>query len=258
MKNSTLIRRVVYFILGIVFIYLAWFLYSLYLSNSLIFPSPNKTLATVFDLFTKSNTYLILLSTLYRLLLSLLFSFLIATSLSILASLYYRVEYFLKPIISILRSVPLACLIVVILVIFGITKSPIIIVTIMLIPIIYENLLSGYKNINIDLISTLKLESDINFKIYRKVIFAELIPSFKTSFVQTLGLGIKVLVMAEFICLTTYSIGKEVYNAKNNLEYDVVLAWAIILVTVVLTTEIITKYIIKRRKEHVYNKQKQI
>ena len=66
--------------------------------------------------------------------------------------------------------------------------------------------------------------------------------SIKTSLLQSLGLGIKVLVMAEYLSQTRNSIGEELYLAKVNLAYDEVFAWTILLIILALIFEVFIKH----------------
>jgi ABC-type nitrate/sulfonate/bicarbonate transport system permease component len=57
-----------------------------------------------------------------------------------------------------------------------------------------------------------------------------------------LGLGIKVLVMAEYLSQTQNSIGNELYLAKTNIEFSEVFAWSFILIIIALFFELIINH----------------
>jgi ABC-type nitrate/sulfonate/bicarbonate transport system permease component len=64
----------------------------------------------------------------------------------------------------------------------------------------------------------------------------------RTSLLQSLGLGIKVLVMSEYLAQTQQSIGNELYMAKTNIEFSEVFAWSFILITIALLFELIINH----------------
>jgi NitT/TauT family transport system permease protein len=64
---------------------------------------------------------------------------------------------------------------------------------------------------------------------------------------QSAGLGIKVLVMAEFLAQTRNSIGNQLYLAKVNLEYDRVFAWTILLIIIAVILEFLIEYYVRKR-----------
>lgn len=237
MKSSMHIKKIFTYILSILFIYLIWLLYSLYVNNSLVFPSPNKVLIKFFQLLIEKDTYIVLFWTFTRFITALILSFLIGLILGILAGFFKWLENFLHPIITILRSLPLASIVVLIMVLIGLSNSPMIITSIMLIPIIYQAVLNGVKNIDPDLTDVWKLDSNLNILVIRKVIIPQSKPFIKTALSQSIGLGYKVLIMAEFICQTSNSIGKSLVTAKNNIQYGEVMAWSIILIAIVIILE---------------------
>ncbi len=248
MKVFTHINKYKFYILSFLFIYLAWFLYSKYFNNTLVFPGPNKTLKTFFALFSKEKNYTILFCTFYRFIISILISMLIGTFLGVISGIFKTIEEFLHPIMVGLRTLPLASVIVFIMVVFGISNSPVIISCLMIIPIIYQAILEGVKDIDKDLMEVWKLDSNMNFMIVRRVILPQVGVFIKTALIQAIGLCFKVLIMAEFICQTNNSIGKKLVTAKNNVMYNEVFAWSLLLVIVVIILELLLKKITKEKR----------
>ena len=120
----------------------------------------------------------------------------------------------------------------------------------LLFPIIYQAELDGVKNIDPLLIDVLKLESDAtNTNVLKLVYFPLSIPFLRTALIEAVGLGFKVLVVAEYIAQTKVSIGKEIYYAKINLEFTDVFAWTIMLLVFVLLIEYIVEKLLSPRSE---------
>ena len=189
--------------------------------------------------------------TIYMTVVSTFFSYLLGVPLGVALSVTKKggiassptFNYVAGWIVNILRSVPLASIIVIIIVILDFNKSPYVITLIMLIPIIYEAFLNGILNLDKDLMDVWKLESNMNEKVLINIIFPLAKPFITTAFIQSVGLGIKVLIMAEFICNTNNSIGKALVNSANYLEYDNVFAWTILAILFVIIIENIPKLI---------------
>ncbi|MFA7106710.1 MAG: hypothetical protein WC154_05365, partial [Candidatus Izemoplasmatales bacterium] len=72
----------------------------------------------------------------------------------------------------------------------------------------------------------------------------------ETSILQSLGLGIKVIVMAEYLGQTQNSIGNNLYLAKINIEYSEVFAWTILLIIFALLFE----FLISRTRKIIIKK----
>ena len=100
----------------------------------------------------------------------------------------------------------------------------------MVFPLIYQATEEGMRNIDHQLIDVYRLEAH-DLKLSFRYLYIPLIkPYILLSFLQSFGLGLKVLVMAEYLAQTKHSMGQALYLAKTNLNYDEVFAWTVILV----------------------------
>lgn len=256
MKNSILKNKYFISLLSLIGLFLVFYLVYKTIDNPIIFPSPITSLQTFFTLLSKTKTYVIIGYTFLRLIISLLISFLIGASLGILAGRFVIIMHFLKPWMVIFRSTPLASIIVLLMIILGMDKSPYVICMLMLVPVIYEAFLNGILNLDKELMKVWRLDTKFNARILGCVILPMSKPFIKTAFSQSVGLGIKVLVMAEFICYTPNSIGKALGQAANNLEYDLVFAWSILAILLVICIDFFPKIINKllvKDKTNSYN-----
>ncbi len=241
MQTTSISKKIIIYFISISVIILLLYLLCYVVDNTIIFPTPTTILEAFFNLLKTKETYIIIGSTLLRLLISLIISFIIGATLGVLAGKFNFLNLFLRPFITIFRSLPLASIIVIIMIILGFNKSPYIICMLMLIPIIYEAFLNGTLNLNKELMEVWRLESNFNERVIFKIIFPLSKPFIKTAYTQSVGLGIKVLVMAEFICGTKNSIGRALTNSANYLEYDKVFAWSLIAIILVIIVENIPK-----------------
>ena len=55
---------------------------------------------------------------------------------------------------------------------------------------------------------------------------------------QGISLGVKVMVMAEYICSLNNSIGLIINNAKLELDFSTILAWLILLVVLIIIFDV--------------------
>lgn len=248
MKVSTIKKSSLYLssiITLILIIYLVYFL----VGNNVIFPSPIEVVKAFLGLFRDLDTYVVIGYTFLRLIIVIGLSFLIGSILGILASKFEGCYLFLKPIMNILRTVPVVAVVVIILMLIGKVVTPYIICFLVLVPLIYENFYAGIKSLDKDLMEVWTLESSFNFKVIKRIIMPLAKPFISASFNQSVGLGLKVLVMAEFICYTPNSIGRKLTLEANYLRYDNVFAWTLFLFIFVLVIESIVKLVFKDRKD---------
>ena len=126
--------------------------------------------------------------------------------------------------------------------------APYYIVGVVVLPVVYEAILIGLENINKDVLDEIKLSTGITPKVIFNIHFPMIFPAILTAIIQSVGLGLKVLVMAEYISQPNYSIGNEfVYYKDIALEMEYLYAWSIILILFVLSVEILISYISHRK-----------
>jgi NitT/TauT family transport system permease protein len=213
-------------------------------------PDPIHVIKRFLEMLVLKETYVVVFTSLSRLLLSLLFATFLGTILGLLSGTHSKVEAFLKPLVVTIRTLPVISIIIVILIIFGNTVTLYIISLLLLFPIVYQAELDGVKSIDPLLIDVLKLECDAtNTDVLKLVYFPLSIPFLRTALIEAVGLGFKVLVVAEYIAQTKVSIGKEIYMAKVNLEFTDVFAWTLMLLVFVLLIEVTVEKLLSPRTE---------
>lgn len=232
-------------ILSVVIVIVLWQLTSLRWNHVSFYPTPFKVLKELVNLLTDGQTYIILLTSFKRLFIALAVSTVFGTFFGLFAGLHYQVAALLKPIVVALRTIPVISIVVILLMMYGNVASLYIIIFLLIFPIIYQSQLDGIRNIDGVLLEVLKLDCDkCSFPAVRMVFFPLALPHLRTGILQSIGLGIKVLVMAEFIAQTKISIGREMIASKNLLNYSNIFAWTLILVFFVLIVEhYVNKYI---------------
>lgn len=237
--NSIIKDKKSYYVLGILFIFVVWGILSVSFKNDYIVPSIDLTFKALADLFVTKSTYEILGYTLLRLIFSVGVCFILGVLLAVFSSISYRFKAFVKPLIVLLKTLPIAVIIIMLLIMFTKEYAPLYIVGVVVFPIIYEATLAGLENIDSNIRDEIKMLSNNNFTVVRKVYLPLTFPYIMTSIIQSIGLGLKVLVMAEYISQPKYSIGNELVFYINDVSMEYVYAWSIILIVFVLIFELI-------------------
>ena len=251
-KHTQLTKRTrrISALISVVFLYVLWYAISRYIDNNLpynlVLPNPNLVITKVFNLLGKSSTYAIIFASFSRLFIALVFSFLAAIIVGTAASLSPAFEGFMRPYVSSVRAIPVASMLVVILLWIGAKNAPIVICAMVVFPLFYEMILESIKNMEQSFVEVISLDSDFTFFAFRKVYLPAILNNLFISFVQSIGLGFKVLVMSELIAYTEDSIGKKIYTSKLNLDIEGVFAWTIIIIVIVMLIEQIFR-LVKRK-----------
>ena len=233
---STSSKHTLFFLLGIFSILLVWFILTLFNEN-IFFPGIDEVIIDLGKLVSDGNNLLIILYTLLKITILIIGSFVISF---ILAVLSYKVSYirsFISPMIAIMRSTPVASVILILILLVGSRYAPFIISLLVIIPIAYENIYSAFANIDVEIIDETKLVSNINLKIIFTVFIPITINYLISSLLTCFGLTLKVLVMSEVLTQGNMTIGGSIQLAKATIDLTRVFSWSIILIIIVLIVE---------------------
>ncbi|XFA98301.1 ABC transporter permease [Candidatus Izemoplasma sp. B36] len=229
-------------ILSIFFIFLVWVIAGAIVDNSLLLPKPIDVIVAFGKIFIETDSLSVILFTILRLLVGVLIASIFGLLLGVLAGFKNSFATFFNPLVTILRTVPVISITVILLIIFGFSLTPYIITFLMLFPLIYQGTYGAITNIDSELIDVYKLEDDNFWSGLMHCYFPLISKNIRTSLLQSLGLGIKVLVMAEYLSQTKNSIGNQLYLAKVNLLYDEVFAWTFLLIFIALLFELLINH----------------
>jgi NitT/TauT family transport system permease protein len=229
------------YILSIFIIFLLWgFIYAI-INEPLIFPTPIDTFKALITIITKETTTI--LGSLFRLLIIIVMSTLLGVVLGFIGSQKRWFKYYFEPFVTALRSIPIISIIVIILILVGFSLTPYVVTFIILFPIMYQSTLDAVLGIDASFIDVLHLDENRFIPSLRYCYLPLVKNQLTTALLHMIGLGIKVLVMSEYISQTPNSIGRSLYMANTNIMYTDVFAWTICLIIIVVLIEyFIRKY----------------
>lgn len=116
----------------------------------------------------------------------------------------------------------------------------------MTIPLMYDILYGHLISINKEILDEIKMLSKFNFKILFNIYIPLLGVGIITAFLQAFGLGLKVKVMTEFVTNAPKTIGYDLSMAAASYAMDLVFAWTLVLVIIVVIADFIINMILKK------------
>jgi NitT/TauT family transport system permease protein len=229
-------------------LFLVWTILHIQINHALIMPSFSDVFKILIRLITHIDTLSVIGSTLIRLIVSIFASLVIAVVLGILGGLFESFSLFLKPHVAVLRTVPVISITVILFILLGFEIAPYVITFLMVFPIVYQATEEGIKSIDRELLDVYRLEEHNLFLSIKMMYYPLIKPFVFLSLLQSFGLGIKVLVMAEYLSQTKNSIGNALYLARINIAYGEVFAWTLILILISLGFEGLLRFYQNKRK----------
>lgn len=222
----------------VIIIWLAvWQIVASIYNLELLFPSPLSTIRALGGLIVGKNFWISSLMTLSRIAIGFVLGVIFGTILAFLTHFVQPLNYFFRPMLVVIRATPVASFILLAILWFSSDRTPVFIAFLMVIPIVWENISSGLRNVDKNLIELTKVYNFTLKKKIRFLYFPSVIPYFAAGCTTSLGLAWKAGVAAEVLCVTKSSIGIGLYHSKIYLETPQLFAWTLSVVAMSLALE---------------------
>lgn len=222
-----------------------WQAASLWIDADVLIASPLQVLRKIL-LLLQSESFLIIIS---RSTLHIVGGFFLALFcaiiLSIAAGRFPMLEIFLRPYLLTVKTVPVASFIVISLIWLNGNKLSIFISFLMALPILYNNLLQGYKSTDEKLLQCAQLFHFSPLKTFLLVRLPAIKPFLLSSCSTGIGLAWKAGIAAEVIGIPKDSIGEMLYYAKLYFDSGELFAWTVIIVILSVGIEKVFLLILK-------------
>lgn len=239
MKTST-IKKYSYTVIAVIIIILSYQIISWTTNNDLVFPSFTIILKDIFNILTSFDSLKLLFFTLFKTILIIIVSLIISIFIAFIYIIAPQSLSFFRVFNIFIKASPFALFSIYLYYCFGTDPIiPFIITLFVVLPITFEGLIGAVDNIDNSIKDDLRLLNISGVRKYTDVYIPMCFPYATVSFLQSFGLGIKVMIMAEYICFIPNTIGTHVINLKNNWEFDYVLAWLVVIVILVSIVDLL-------------------
>jgi ABC-type nitrate/sulfonate/bicarbonate transport system permease component len=173
----------------------------------------------------------------------------------VLATVMYlsrRAERYLMPIISLIMAVPAICWVLFAILWFREQEFRVFFVLFAVcMPGYTIDILDGIKSVPFQLREVILVFRPTRYQLLRKLIFPSIVPNILTTWKVNLGLGIRVVTVAELVGTLT-GVGYALNFALGNLSMKEIMAWTVVLVISLLALQglvyLIEAYALRWRK----------
>lgn len=208
---------------------LIWFFLSLLVKNDIIIPGIGVTLENILKLVKDSNFTLTILMTFFRTLMVFFISTLLSVVLASLSSVSEGFYSHIRPVLSLLASVPILALILLALIWLNVETVAIFVGIVFILPLQFEKVLDGINSIDEKILQMAKV-----YKVKRMVRIKDIyIPSILIALSSiansTMASALKMVIAGEVLSQPRYSIGSNLILQKTYLNTPGVFAWIIII-----------------------------
>lgn len=221
----------------ILFWLLIWQIIYIATDKEILIVSPLSVFENFLTKLGSVDFYLIVLYSFFRIFLGFFISLVIGTVLAVVSSVNKLFYSFLSPLITAIKAVPAAS---VILLVFMWLKSdfvPTFISFLLIFPMFYINVHKGIIQTDEKLLEMAKVFKFTKYKKIRYIYIPSIMPYFLTAFSTGCGFAWKSGITAEILCSPAYSIGGSLKDAKTYLETSDIFLWTILIIILSLLFE---------------------
>lgn len=230
-------------IIGIVFLAILWEIIAYNIGLFNIFPNLAQLLRNTFALFTHSDFYSTLASTLARGSLGFVISFALALAAAILSSQNNFAKHFFQPIIVVFRSIPVIAIVLIAMLWFNNNLLPIFIAFFSMFPIMYQSILGGLEHTDKKLVEMAKVfgktKPEIFMSIYLPSARQLMLDGLKTAF----GFGWRAVIIGEVLAQPMRGIGTKMKEAQAFINISELIAWTVVAIIISFVFDKILLYL---------------
>ncbi|MDZ7671732.1 MAG: ABC transporter permease [Halanaerobiales bacterium] len=239
MKSSIIKRfkKILISTTGFLVVFLIWSYYSKQF-NPLILPSPVDTFNSFIDIYKNGNLFNNLIITVERTIIGYGLAFVVGFLLALVLNKYNLLYTIFRPIITVVQTTPPVIWLALAVIWFGIADNltPIFLIFVVTLPIIFVNIFEGLQNIDNKLIEMAKVYNIKKNQVFYDIYIPSLVPYIFTALSIGLAFAWKSTIFAEFLGSNS-GVGFALSMANSNLNTDKLFAWAILLILLMLIVE---------------------
>jgi len=210
-------------------------------NQSVLIPSPKQVIQSTFEILKSKLSYIVIFHTLKRVIICFLVSLICAIVTGFTAYTLPIFEKLLKPILYILKVVPVVAIILLILIWSNSEIAPSIVGFLMVFPLLHEGVINSLLSIDKNILDMTKIYRVSIIYRLKDLYLPTVLLGITRIISSAFGLTFKSVVAGEVLSHPKFSVGGAIYNEKNYLNTSGVLAWLIIMVIINILLEKIIK-----------------
>lgn len=234
---------------AVLFWLLLWTVAAYAVSKPLLLPSPFAVARRVFELCGETFFWQSIGLSLLRIVTGIAFSLVAGALVGALCAAFDTASLLLKPLMSVIKSTPVASFIMLALLWIDRDILPAFISVLIVLPVVVSNVFTGIKSTDKNLYEVTRV---FGFGLYKKLKYLY-IPSVRPYFLSacrsSLGLAWKAGIAAEVLAVPVLSIGKMIYESKLYLETTDLFAWTSVVVILSVIIDAVFERLVKKNAD---------
>lgn len=222
---------------GVFFWVAVWQLAAMKIGKEVLLASPVATIKALITLCGQSAFWHAIVFSLTRIMLGFVLAVVAGVLLAALSAVSQWIKLLFAPLFSVIKAVPVASFIILLLLWVRGGNLSIAISFLMVLPIVYNNMLAGFENVDRSLLEMATVFRLSNMKKIKYIYIPQILPYFTAACTTSLGLCWKSGIAAEVIGLPNGSMGNRLYETKLYMDTAEMFAWTVVIVIISFVVE---------------------
>ena len=253
------VKKILKPILILAFWLAVWQLAAVAVGSVHLLPTPLAVLKRLAALAATSAFWRTCLTSLWRILLGVLIAVAVAIPMAVLTAFSRVADSLFAPLLTVIKSTPVASFIILALVFLGRDTVPVFIAILMVTPVVWGNISAGIRSTDPSLLAMCRVYRVPKGRVLRRVYLPSALPHFLSAIQTSLGLAWKAGIAAEVLTSAKNSIGKMIFEAKQYMETLDLFAWTLVVIVLSLLIEklviaVLARAVYRSRREVPYAK----
>lgn len=214
-----------------------WELVAVGIGASYIVPSPQDVLARGAELIATADFWETVAWSLVRVVVGFACGMVLGVALALPMAAWPRLRAVFAPFVKIIRTVPVVCFILLMLLWVNATWLSAIISALMVLPVAWTAAIEALDSIDRGIVEVACLFHLSSPRRLFRVYLPAIAPQLLSAAIVGLGLAWKSGITAEVLSLPRFGMGSDIYHAKIALEAADIFVWAIVIIVISLAME---------------------
>lgn len=203
----------------------------------LLFAGPAQTVQSLFSMIGSTDFWLSIGCSIGKIAGGFVLAFVLGCLLAVLGYRAALARVLLEPAVQIMKSVPVACFVVVALIWVRSAWISVLTAFFVVFPAVYINLQQGLAGVDVKMLEMARVFRLSGGKRFRAVYLPAVLPYVLSACRVSVGMALKAGVAGEIIGLPRWSIGEQLYLSKLYLNTADLFAWSLTIIVLSLALE---------------------
>ena len=235
---------------ALIFWTVVWCFAAVAMDNPLLLPGPVQVLRCLGDLMLTVSFWQTVAVSIGRILLGICLAIILGSLLAVVTTSCRLLEVLIAPAMTAMQATPVASFTILVLIWIDRDYVPVLICGMMVLPVVYNSVSTGIRVTDPQLLEMARVYRLSKFQTIRRIWIPSVMPFFRTTCLNSVGLGWKAGIAAEVLTVPKHSIGRMIADSKLYLMTEELFASTLVVIVLSLLLQNLMLWLLNRRDRY--------